>query len=345
MAVHRPSAGEGPLKVVQERVDGSSLTLYDFEPTPDTICDDVARGLSATPKTIPSKYFYDEIGARLFERITALDAYYPTRTESSILQRNAEEIAEEIGMGAALIEFGSGSGDKTWIVLRNLRSAVAYVPVDISRAQLVDFANRVVETLPGLRVVPICADYTADFILPPLPEKPRRCVAFFPGSTIGNFEPTEATAFLARVRRLVGVGGGMLLGLDLRKTPDIIEAAYNDPEGITADFNLNLLTRINRECGGDFDLSTFQHYAFFDESESRVEMRLISIVEQSVRLAPDPDEPDGLEIHFDAGEHVITEYSHKYDLESFSNVARAADWEIERFWTDEREWFAVVLLR
>lgn len=333
------------MKVVPSKRERSDFVLYDLEPTLDRICEDVARGLCTTPRRLPSKYFYDDAGARLFQEITRLDAYYPTRTEISILERNIAEIADAVGPEATIVEFGSGSGDKTWILLRHLASPVAYLPVDISRAQLVEFAGRVADALPELLVMPVCADYTAGLTLPKLPEGARRSVGFFPGSTIGNFEPGEAARFLERARQMLGPDGGLLLGVDLRKDPAIIELAYNDPEGVTARFNLNLLTRINRECGADFEISGFTHQAFFDDAPSRIETRIVSRRSQTVSVAScvDPDGP--AEIHFEEGDYIITEYSHKYDIESLSALAKPAGWSIERVWMDEREWFAVVLLR
>lgn len=333
------------MKVVPSKQERAGFVLYDFEPTPDRICEDVTRGLTATPKRLPSKYFYDEVGARLFERITELDAYYPTRTEISILERYGAEIARAVGEDAAIVEFGSGSGEKTWILLRHLESPVAYVPVDISRAQLVEFAGRVAGEMPELKVMPVCADYTASFELPELPAEATRSVGFFPGSTIGNFEPAEAATFLRGVRKLLGHDGGLLLGIDLRKDPAIIELAYNDPEGVTAEFNLNLLARINRECGADFDLTAFEHLAFFDDAASRIETRIVSRSAQTVRVCPDPEETEPVEVRFEEGEFIITEYSHKYDLENFGRLAESTGWRIDRVWTDERDWFAVVLLR
>lgn len=332
------------MRIVQEGTDQKPITLYDFEPTPDRLCEDVVKGLGLEQKTLPSKYFYDDRGAELFERIMELDAYYPTRTETAILQRYAAEIAEQVGPRAWLVEFGSGSGEKTWILLRQLTDLAAYIPVDISRAQLIEFAMRVSDAFPDLHVVPVCADYTAGFALPSAEGEHERSVAFFPGSTLGNFEPDGARQFLGRVRKLVGPEGGMLLGLDLAKDPELIERAYNDPEGVTAEFNLNLLDRINRECGADFDPGGFEHTAVFDSEASRIEMRLVSRRDQTVRLAVDADgEPS--EFRFVDGEYILTEYSHKYDLESFSELAGSAGWEVERVWTDDRRWFAVVMLR
>lgn len=333
------------MRIVREETAAGSVVLHDFEPTPDRICEDVAEGLASTPKRLPPKYFYDDQGARLFERITGLDAYYPTRTEISILRDRATEIADHIGPGARLVEFGSGSGEKTWILLRHLKDPAAYIPVDISRAQLIDFALQVAAEFPSLRVAPVCADYTGSFDVPAASGVDGTCVAFFPGSTIGNFEPAEAVDFLGRVRHLVGARGRMLLGVDLRKNPEIIERAYNDPEGVTASFNLNVLARVNRECDGDFDLDRFRHHATFDPTESRIEMRLVSTVDQRVTLRCSPPRPDRITVDFAAGEAITTEYSYKYDLPGFARLAERAGWSIEESWTDPNDWFAVVLLR
>jgi dimethylhistidine N-methyltransferase len=332
------------VRVVEEGTGSATVRLYDYEPPPDHLCEDVARGLASEPRKLPPKYFYDERGARLFERITELDAYYPTRTEIAILREHGERIGEKLGSGIRLVEFGSGSGEKTWLLLRRLREPSAYVPVDISRAQLVEFALSVAEAFPGIEVAPVCADYTRPFQLP-APEAPSSgCVAFFPGSTLGNFEPAEAESFLRLIRGIVGPDGRLLIGIDLLKDPSLIERAYNDPEGVTAEFNLNLLERINRECGADFDVSAFRHHAFFDAEANRVEMRLVSLREQTVDLpAPAPDEAD-LRVRFGAGDWITTEYSHKYDRESFAALAERAGWVISDGWTDDRDWFAVFLL-
>jgi dimethylhistidine N-methyltransferase len=333
------------LKIVEQRSRNRSITLYDFEPTADRICDDVVRGLSARPKKLQPKYLYDQRGAGLFERITELEAYYPTRTELSILRHYGEEIGEQMGEGVRLVEFGSGSGEKTWELLRHLQRPAAYIPVDISRAQLVSFALEVAAEFPDMAVLPVCADYTRELTLPLADGSRSRCVAFFPGSTIGNFEPDEARSFLCRVRRLVGAEGGLLIGVDLLKDIAVIERAYNDPEGVTAAFNLNLLARINRECGADFDIDAFSHYAFFDEAEGRIEMRLVSGRAQAVRLGGNGDGAAPESFRFDAGEHIVTEYSQKYALSGFGALATSAGWAVSRVWTDPAEWFAVILLR
>jgi len=332
------------LRIVTQVSGARSITLHDLEPTPDRICEDVCQGLSARPKKLPPKYFYDERGAALFERITDLAAYYPTRTEISILLQHAEEIAERIGPRVRLVEFGSGSGEKTWILLRHLREPSAYIPVDISRAQLVEFALEVAETFPQLDVVPICADYTHEFSLPPFDEQGERCVAFFPGSTIGNFEEEGAVIFLTHVRRLVGPDGGLLIGVDLLKDRGVIEQAYNDPEGVTAEFNLNLLSRINRECGANFDVASFRHHAFFDSTMGRIEMRLVSEVQQAAEICADLEDGVRSSVSFDAGEYITTEYSQKYDLAGFANLTEQAGWRVRHLWTDPKEWFAVILL-
>jgi dimethylhistidine N-methyltransferase len=345
VAVQRGKAGEGRLRIVREARGAGSVTLYDLEPTPDRLCDDVVAGLARSPKKLPPKYFYDETGARLFERITQLDSYYLTRTEISILSRHAPAIAERVGPDVRLVEFGSGSGEKTWIILRHLRSPAAYVPVDISRAQLIDFALQVAAAFPSLRVAPVCADYTTAFPLPhEVSDDGGRTVAFFPGSTIGNFEPCEAEEFLRRVRRLVGADGAFLLGLDLRKDVQVIENAYDDPEGVTARFNLNLLERINRECGTDFDLAKFRHQAVYDPVAGRIEMRLVSEVDQEVHLEGERAGSQPSHVPFSAGEHIITEYSHKYDPDEFDAVAARTGWSVIESWSDPRKWFAVMLL-
>jgi dimethylhistidine N-methyltransferase len=324
--------------MVEEVATGGSVTLYDFEPTPDSLCDEVSRGLSLPAKKLAPKWFYDKRGARLFEQICETEAYYPTRTEISILQENLPEITQRIGAGCRLVEFGSGSGIKTEILLAHLEAPSAYIPVDISRTQLVHFAVSVAERFPSLQVLPVCADYTRDFGLPSAGAAGVRTVAFFPGSTIGNFEPPEAEAFLRRAAALCRPGGAMLIGVDLRKDPQVIEAAYNDPEGITAAFNLNLLERINRQCGADFDLEGFHHHAVYSREHGRIEMRLVSDRAQRVRLG------SGMVIPFRSGEHITTEYSYKYAPDGFRKLAERAGWMAEQMWTDARHWFSVWLL-
>lgn len=317
--------------------------LHDLHPPADRLYDDVRAGLSARPRKLSPKYFYDETGARLFERITQLEAYYPTRTELGILQRHIGEIAAAVGAGVQVVEFGSGSGLKTRLLLQHLAAPAAYLPVDISRAQLRQLAHELAGEFPALQILPVCADYTRAWTLPRTADA-SRTVAFFPGSTIGNFERAEAIAFLERVRALCGPGGGLLVGADLEKDRATLERAYDDPEGVTAAFNLNLLARINRECGADFDLSAFRHRAFYDEAHHRIEMRLVAARRTTATLPAQAAAPP-LTFSFDAGDFVTTEYSHKYTPASFAALAAAAGWEPERVWTDERCWFSVWLLR
>lgn len=320
------------------------VTLYDFEPAPDDLRADVLAGLSGPAKKLPPKYFYDEVGAQLFERICGLDAYYPTRTEIGILRGAAREIAERIGPGCRLVEFGSGSGIKTRILLEQLQDAVAYIPIDISRSQLLAFAVSLATAFPELEVLPVCADYTAGFTLPKPARPAAGAVAFFPGSTIGNFEPEDAVSFLTHVGELCGPGGRLLIGVDLEKDPDVIERAYNDPEDVTAAFNVNLLTRINRECGADFNLSAFRHEAPYVEADGRIEMRLVSTRAQEVRIPSEAGPESQVTIAFEAGEFILTEYSHKYAPEAFEQLAGRAGWVVEERWTDAEQWFGVYLL-
>jgi dimethylhistidine N-methyltransferase len=318
--------------------------LHDLHPPADRLYEDVRAGLAARPRKLLPKYFYDEAGALLFERITRLDDYYPTRTELRILQRHIGEIADAIGPAARILELGSGSGLKTRHLLRHLLRPASYMPVDISRAQLMEFATSIAGELPALEVLPVCADYTQEWTPPAGTAHAARTVAFFPGSTIGNFEPDDAVAFLRRVRSLCGPGGGLLIGVDLHKDRPTLERAYNDGEGVTAAFNLNLLQRINRECGADFDTGAFRHHAFYDERRHRIEMRLVSIRRTLVTLpARDAGEAPA-EFHFEPLDFITTEYSHKYTLPDFRELARATGWSVERLWSDERCWFSVWLL-
>jgi dimethylhistidine N-methyltransferase len=325
------------------RVRYGNLVLHDHHPSAGDLCGEVRDGLTGTVRKLSPKWFYDERGAELFERITDLDAYYPTRVECSILQRSAAEIAREVGRHALIVEFGSGSGEKTQLLLRHLEDPAAYVPIDISRSQLVSFALDTARRFPELEVLPVCADYSEAVPLPSPSTPVDRVVAFFPGSSIGNFEPRDAQAFLARAASLSGDDGGLLIGVDLQKDTEVLERAYNDPEGVTAAFNLNLLRRINRECGADFDIDAFRHHAFFDARHSRIEMRLVSTTPQTVHLPAHGDGPPE-EIRFGEGDFITTEYSHKYDPTAFRRLAEEAGWRIERTWTDADRWFAVFLL-
>ncbi|MBV1798774.1 L-histidine N(alpha)-methyltransferase [Siccirubricoccus sp. G192] len=297
---------------------------------------DALAGLSAARKTLPCKWLYDAEGARLFEAITRLPEYYPTRTETRILRDQAPAIAEAVGPGAAVVEFGPGDGAKAALLLPGLAAPAAYVPVDIAPEWLEGAASRVAAALPDLPVLPVVADFTLPFALPPgLGRAPR--LGFFPGSTIGNFEPEEAVAFLRRARTTLGRGARLLLGADLVKDPAVLEAAYDDAAGVTAAFNLNLLHRLNREVGADFDVSAFHHRAIWNAALERVEMHLVSLWAQQVRLA-------GRVIRFEVGETIHTESSHKYRPERLASLAEAAGWRAVAAWTDPERLFSVWLL-
>src|SRR5580658_1092798 len=288
--------------------------------------DDVMAGILAEPKRLPPKYFYDQRGSRLFEEITRLAEYYPTRTETAILDANAAEIAALVPADAAMVEFGAGSSAKARILLRAAGQVSAYVPVDISSEFLSNEATRLRQDLPKLRVLPVAADFTRPFELPAvLGAKPR--VGFFPGSTIGNFEPHEAHAFLRHAATLLGRGALLIIGVDLVKDPAILNAAYNDAAGVTAAFNLNLLERINRELDGEFKLENFRHRAFYNREKQRVEMHLVSLVRQKVRVM-------GKLVDFRRGETIHTENSYKYTVELFRSHARSAGWTPAASWLD-----------
>lgn len=317
---------------------GNLRKLSDFSPDAEVMLEDVLRGLALPEKNIPSLYFYDQRGSELFDAITELPEYYPTRTEISILERHGEEMARAIGPGARLIELGSGSALKTELLLARLQEPAAYVPVEISRDHLLASAARIAADFPGLEVLPVTADFTEPFDLPePRHHQVQRNVAFFPGSTIGNFPRSMAADLLRSTSQEVGPGGAMLIGVDLAKDPRTLERAYNDDAGVTARFNLNLLERLNRELGADFDLAAFSHRATWNEAECRIEMRLVSAVEQSVRVA-------GQEFAFQAGESLVTEYSHKYTREAFRALAEANGFLVEQVWTDPGQLFSVQLL-
>ena len=301
--------------------------------------DEVLRGLLAERKTLPPKLVYDARGAELFERICELDEYYPTRTELAILRAHVDEIAALAGPRVALVEYGSGAGVKVRLLLDAFAAAGttvgAYVPIDISREQLAAVATQLAAEYPGLPVQPVCADYTAPLRLPDQPQRARR-IAFFPGSTIGNFHPTEAAAFLRRVRRTVGPDGALVLGVDRRKDAATLDAAYDDRAGVTAEFNLNLLARLNRELGADFDLARFRHRAFFASEPSRVEMHLESIESQTVHVA-------GVPVRFARGETIWTESSYKYDTDSFTAMLSAAAFSTVKRWVDNEGRFLLTL--
>ena len=304
----------------------------------DAIREEVLAGLRGSTKTLPPKFFYDEVGARLFEEICEQPEYYLTRAELSILERHAGDIAGMIGPNAALVEYGSGAGVKVRLLLDAMDHPAAYVPIDISQAQLLQVAATVEQEYPALSVRPLCADYMERLELPALPAATARRIAFFPGSTIGNLHPAQAIGFLQRVRHAIGPTGALVLGVDRRKSAVVLDAAYNDAAGVTERFNLNMLVHLNRLLGATFDLARFQHRAFFNQDASRIEMHLESVVSQTVCIGGD-------EIVFARGETIWTESSYKYDEESLRMVATAAGFKVLQLWSDiaERFWLAFLV--
>ena len=298
---------------------------------------DLIAGLSSNPRTLPCKYFYDERGAALFQKICELPEYYITRTEIDILDRNRAEIASHLGANIELIGLGTGAGTKTRILIEALESPTVYIPVDISEKQLRESTALFQKIFPDLEILPVCADYLQPVVLPSSSRKAARNIVYFPGSTIGNFEPTEAEEFLRRVANVCRQNGGLLIGADLKKDPHVLEAAYNDSAGVTAQFNLNLLDRINRELGADFDLDQWRHRAIYNSDAGRIEMHLISEIDQFVHV-------DERKFHFRRGEKTITEFSYKYAPEEFAAVAGKAGFEFVRMWTDDARLFGVFYL-
>ena len=302
--------------------------------------DDVLRGLAADPPQLAPKYFYDAVGSRLFDRITELDAYYPTRTERGILDAHAEEIVDAIGPDAVLIEYGSGSSDKTRILLDALAERAplaAYVPVDISAEHLEATAADLRAAYPDLAVLPVAADYSAPIPLPRLPAHARR-VVFFPGSTIGNSDPDEAVAFLGRMAETAGADGALLVGADQRKDEAVLLRAYDDEQGVTAAFNRNVLRRMRDELGATLDLAGWRHQARWNAEHGRIEMHLVADGEQTITLG-DTTFP------FADGDSIWTESSYKYTPDGLAALARAAALERTARWTDPRGWFAVEMFR
>ncbi len=315
----------------------AELELRDYEPGLDTFREEVLWGLRLQPKRLPCKFFYDEIGSHLFDRICDLEEYYLTRVEMEILQRHGTEMAAALGPECRLIEYGSGSGLKTRMLLDHLDRPRSYVPIDISREQLMSSAAQLAGAYPGLQVRPVCADYTATFDLPAENPPGRRTVAFFPGSTIGNFEPAEAVEFLRRVATTCQRGGGLLIGVDLKKDPGVLHRAYNDRHGVTAAFNLNLLARLQRELGAEIHLDQFAHYAPYNPCLGRIEMHLVSLADQLARIG-------NAVIFFRQGESILTEYSYKYNFHDFAQLVAQAGFDVEQVWTDERHRFSVQYL-
>ena len=311
----------------------AGYSIHDLQPATGGFLEDVLAGLAKPQKELPPKYFYDARGSELFEAICELPEYYLTRAEMALMHESVGEMARHIGPGCALIEFGSGSGRKTRLLIEAAAPA-AYVAIDIARDQLEATAAGIAREFPGLEVTAVCADYSAPIALPQLAADSRRRIVYFPGSTIGNLTPGEARAFLRNARGLAGAGGGLLIGVDLKKDTARLNAAYNDARGVTAEFNLNLLARMNRELGANFDLSAFRHFAFYNEALGRIEMHLVAKRAHAVTVS-------GGAFRFRADETIHTENSYKYSVAEFQELARAAGLAPLACWTDPDRLFAV----
>ncbi len=317
-------------------LNNNNIQFHDLHSSRNEFASDVLSGLSHRPASIPPKYFYDAKGSKLFDAITELPEYYPTRTEIGILFVNAAQIAQHVGTGSLLVEPGGGSCAKVHILLQGLKPR-AYVPMDISKDHLQLATEELAIAFPWLEIHAACTDYTKEMRLPPSAPKGTH-VAFFPGSSIGNFDPDGAEDFLQTIVELVGPGGYLIIGVDLKKNKQILEAAYDDSAGITALFNLNLLTRINRELDGNFDLSKWQHKAIYNDEVGRIEMYLVSQTDQTVKIKDSA-------FSFAKGEMIHTENSYKYTRDEFITLAAKAGFQSEALWVDENNLFSVHLFR
>ena len=318
----------------QQRPALGVARFYNFLPEGNSFLEDVLTGLARPQKALPPKYFYDAHGCELFERICTLPEYYPTRTELAIMREHAAAMAKFLGQDCQLIEFGSGSSTKTRILIEQLQPPL-YVPIDIAGEAIKAAAAGLAQAFPWLNINGVCADYTRPLTLPEFVGVPiRRKAVYFPGSTIGNFTPQEAIEFLQLARRVVGPGGALLIGVDLKKDKPVLDAAYDDAAGVTAAFNLNMLARINRELGGDFQLRRFRHKAYYDEAKGRIEMHLESLASQLVHVG-------GERFRFGAGETIHTEISCKYSIEEFQAVAQRAGFAPGQTWVDAAKLFSV----
>ena len=313
------------------------MVVKTLEIPQEDLLTEVIEGLSKPQKMLPSKLFYDERGSRLFDMICELDEYYPTRTETKILSDNINEITSYIGDRCVLVELGSGSSVKIKLLLDHLKNLAAYIPVDISAEHLIKSTKLLQDEYSDLNVYPLAADYTRWFSLPEIKEDYNSIDAFYPGSTIGNFTPEEAREFLGRIAEICGKGSGLLIGVDLQKDENILNKAYNDSEGITAEFNLNILSHINNQLGANFDLSKFKHQALYNKKEGRIEMHLLSLAQQVVKLN---------DHSFSIGryETILTEYSYKYTTEGFAELVKDI-YEVEKVWIDRNKLFSVQFLR
>src|SRR5438552_3170320 len=316
-------------------MSGRKIAVLDLAPASEEFREQFIAGLAQIPRTLPPKFFYDETGAALFSKICDLPEYYITRTEMQILRDSGPEIAETLGSKIELIGLGTGAGTKTRMLLENLDSPIAYVPVDISKEQLTQSTAAFSQSFPTLEILPVCTDYLQPFELPTPIRVPARKIVYFPGSTIGNLEPIAALNFLKKIKAMARpAGGGLLIGVDLKKSKTILERAYNDSSGVTAAFNLNLLARANRELDADFDLEQWRHRAVYNEKAGRIEMHLISRANQSVGVGGHT---------FTRDEHIISEFSYKYSPEEMIALANRAGLRFEKVWTDRKRLFGVFL--
>jgi dimethylhistidine N-methyltransferase len=297
------------------------------------IFDEVLEGLSRPQKFLPSKLFYDEKGSRLFDQICELEEYYPTRTEMKIMEENIGEIASLIGEGTLLVEPGSGSSKKIRLMLDNIPGLAGYVPIDICSDHLNYSTEILKHDYPDLDIYPVGSDFTKSFELPKIAKSYNHILVYYPGSTIGNFTPAEAKAFLGKIAVICGRNSGLLIGVDLKKNKDILESAYNDNSGITSKFNFNVLERINDELDSNFELSKFKHHAFYNDNEGRIEMHLISTIEQRVCVGD-------ILIYFAPGENIITELSYKYSLQGFEKLV-SESYSLKKVWNDNNKLFSV----
>lgn len=311
----------------------TEIQHYFEDPQMNDFAHAVVNGLNANQKSIPCQFLYDAQGSKLFEDITYVNDYYPSRTEIGLLERYAQEIIEHVPEQTALIEFGSGSSRKTDILLRALSNLKAYVPIDISDTALEGAKNRLKQAFPDLKVFPIHADFNQTMKLPEILQSSYH-LGFFPGSTIGNFEKTDALSFLKQARQILGPESGFVVGVDLQKDLDILLPAYDDSQGVTADFNMNLLRRINSDLEANFDLSKFRHSAIYNEQKQRVEMHLVSLENQKIDIFD-------MQIAFKEGESIHTENSHKYTISGFHDLAENAGWRAINTWVDDNKLFSV----
>jgi dimethylhistidine N-methyltransferase len=308
--------------------------LKKFEPERENLLEEILEGLNKPQKELPSKLFYDKKGSSLFDEICDLDEYYLTRTETSIMIENIEDICSILGKNSLLIELGSGSSKKIRLLLSGLQSPAGYAPIDISEEHLISSVNILAHDYPNLRILPVSADYTQPFSLPKFDFIYSKKVVYYPGSTIGNFEPDYASQFLNSIGHRLGKRTGLLIGLDLKKDKKILEDAYNDNKGITAEFNLNILVRLNSELDTDFNIEEWKHCAFYNSEEGRIEMHLESLSNQDVQV-------NGDIVTFRKEETILTEYSYKYSVDDFKNLI-SESYNLEKVWTDEDSKFGIL---